>query len=484
MILRWTARNVLAERGGLVAASGGIAASLLLVLVLDGMFAGEAERIVSFVRDSGADVWVMQPGVENVHMASSLLRAGRAREVAAVPGVAAVAPILYVSAFLSTGDREWSSYVVGRRPADELARPRAMVAGTASPGPGEAVIPDVVAAQSGVEIGGEVSFLGRTFRVAGVSAGTYSMANSVTFVALADLAEILSSPEGASYLLVAADAGADATELARRIEASVSDVNALPASELVDRDRRLALQMGVDVIRVMTWIGGLLRPSSGRILVDEVDLTALPESELASVCARKIGFVFQAFNLLANLTAEENVLFPALLVSEPAHGARERARALLERLGLGERRRFLPRDLSGGEKQRVAVARALINEPSIILADEPTGNLDSRHGQEVMMILHDVVHDDGRAVLVVTHDPRAEDVADRILWLEDGALRDRKRDPHVWVRDPVCGMRVDEWTAVAAVDWDARRWVFCSERCRERFGADPARYAASSADPG
>jgi putative ABC transport system ATP-binding protein len=158
-------------------------------------------------------------------------------------------------------------------------------------------------------------------------------------------------------------------------------------------------------------------------------------------------------------------------------GARGRAEALIERLGLAGRRQFLPRDLSGGEKQRVAIARALINEPPVILADEPTGNLDSKHGQEVMMILHDVVRDEGRSVLIVTHDPRVEDVADGILWLEDGRLRERKAESHRWAHDPVCGMRVDEWTADITMEHAGIHYAFCSSRCRERFAQAPSHYA-------
>jgi ABC-type sugar transport system ATPase subunit len=152
--------------------------------------------------------------------------------------------------------------------------------------------------------------------------------------------------------------------------------------------------------------------------------------------------------------------------------------ALIERLGLGERRRALPRTLSGGEKQRVAIARALINAPPVILADEPTGNLDSVNGQEVLMILHDVARDEGCSVILVTHDPRVEDVADRILWLEDGQIRDRKSEEHARVRDPVCGMWVDEWAAENTAEHRGERFVFCSRRCLERFEAEPERYAA------
>lgn len=227
---------------------------------------------------------------------------------------------------------------------------------------------------------------------------------------------------------------------------------------------------------LLSMIGGLLRPTAGQVVLDGTDITALTESSLPAVRARSIGFIFQAFNLLDALTVEENILFPARLVPGGMGAATKRANDLVERLGLTERRQSLPATLSGGEKQRVAIARALINAPPLILADEPTGNLDSDNGQAVMMILHDIARDEGRSVILVTHDPRVEDVADRILWLEDGALRDRKTEEHAWVRDPVCGMRVDEWTADVITEFEGQRHVFCSVRCLERFAAAPASY--------
>jgi len=231
---------------------------------------------------------------------------------------------------------------------------------------------------------------------------------------------------------------------------------------------------------LLSMIGGLLRPDHGRVAVDGVDLSGLGERDLAAVRALKIGFIFQAFNLLEALTVEENVLFPGHLAPGGVGAAAARADALITRLGLAGRKRALPKTLSGGEKQRVAIARALLNRPLLILADEPTGNLDSHSGQEVMMILHDIARDEGRAVVLVTHDPRVEDVADRILWLEDGALRDRKAERHDWVRDPVCGMRVDAWTATVHAEHAGTRYVFCSQRCRERFEAAPDHYVGTS----
>lgn len=235
---------------------------------------------------------------------------------------------------------------------------------------------------------------------------------------------------------------------------------------------------------LISMLGGLLRPTSGRVVLDGTVVTELEEAQLPMVRARKIGFVFQAFNLLEALTVEENILFPSRLVKGAASEAKARCDALIERLSLEERRQALPRTLSGGEKQRVAIARALINAPPVILADEPTGNLDSVNGQEVMMILHDIARDEGRAVILVTHDPRVEEVADRILWLEDGEFRNRKSEQHGWVHDPVCGMRVDEWTAEITATYKDRQYVFCSQRCRERFESEPERYIGpASGDP-
>jgi putative ABC transport system ATP-binding protein len=224
-------------------------------------------------------------------------------------------------------------------------------------------------------------------------------------------------------------------------------------------------------------LGGLLRPTKGQVEIDGVNITALKETDLPGIRALKIGFIFQAFNLLDALTVEENILFPAPLHPGGLRRARPRAHSLIEQLGLAQRRKAYPRTLSGGEKQRVAIARALINHPRLILADEPTGNLDSASGQEVMMILHDIARDEGCSVILVTHDPRVEEIADRILWLEDGSLRDRKSEQHSWVRDPVCGMRVDEWTATLFHEYKDKKYVFCSKRCIERFKNEPDKYA-------
>ncbi|VAW83992.1 Macrolide export ATP-binding/permease protein MacB [hydrothermal vent metagenome] len=271
----------------------------------------------------------------------------------------------------------------------------------------------------------------------------------------------------------------EARNLSKHFGKGVSEVRAVNDVDISIKQGEMVLIMGPSgsgKTTLLSMLGALLSPTSGKIIIDDTDISSVKEAALAALRAQKIGFVFQAFNLLEALTAEENILFPAQLGSEGVRGAKKRLDELLERLGLTARRKALPSTLSGGEKQRVAIARALINRPPIILADEPTGNLDSHKGQEVMMILHDIARDEGCAVLMVTHDPRVEEIADRILWLEDGALRDRKSEPHSWVTDPVCGMRVDEWTASITTEYHDKKFVFCSSRCLSRFEEQPGHY--------
>ena len=175
---------------------------------------------------------------------------------------------------------------------------------------------------------------------------------------------------------------------------------------------------------LLSILGGLLTPSEGRVSLAGEGLYELDDSGRAALRLRRIGFVFQSFNLLSALTASENVQVPARLAGASARDARGRADGMLERLGLGERRGHRPRDLSGGEKQRVAIARALVNRPDVVMADEPTANLDAATGHEVAQILCRLGCEDGKAVLVVSHDERLRDVASRVVRVEDGELRD------------------------------------------------------------
>jgi putative ABC transport system ATP-binding protein len=175
---------------------------------------------------------------------------------------------------------------------------------------------------------------------------------------------------------------------------------------------------------LLSMLGALLKPSEGEIQLNGQTINTLAENQLPDIRLRKFGFIFQDFNLLSALNVLENVALVAELTGIKSSHARKKASDLLLALGLGNRLYFLPEKLSGGEKQRVAIARALINEPALILADEPTANLDSKIGQEIMHLLRAIAKDQGRSVIIVSHDPRIKDIADRVLWLEDGQFKD------------------------------------------------------------
>ncbi|MEM4134002.1 MAG: ABC transporter ATP-binding protein [Candidatus Micrarchaeia archaeon] len=178
---------------------------------------------------------------------------------------------------------------------------------------------------------------------------------------------------------------------------------------------------------LMNMIGSLDLPTSGKIKLDNIDITTLSESELAQWRGKKIGFVFQSFNLIPTLTALENVMLPLMFKNVSMDEAKEKSRKMLEKVGMGHRMNHLPRELSGGEQQRVAIARALVVEPEVILADEPTGNIDYKSGLEIMRLLTKLNKEENRTVIVVTHERFVAEHAERIIELRDGVIiRDSK----------------------------------------------------------
>lgn len=174
-------------------------------------------------------------------------------------------------------------------------------------------------------------------------------------------------------------------------------------------------------------LGGLDRPTRGQVLIDGHNLTDLSDAKLTELRRRKIGFIFQFFNLIPVLNATENAALPLTLDGVKPTDAKAKASDWLNKVGLGNRLRNRPDQLSGGQQQRVAVARALVAEPALILADEPTGNLDTRASDEIAALLRQISDDWGRAVLMVTHDPRIAAYADRIVFLKDGTIVDETR---------------------------------------------------------
>ena len=222
-------------------------------------------------------------------------------------------------------------------------------------------------------------------------------------------------------------------------------------------------------------VAGTLRsPSEGAVLIGGAPVAGLSSHTLARIRARQIGFVFQNANLISALNARDNVAFVASLGSGTADA--DAITELLTLLGIADRAAHLPGQLSGGEQQRVAIARALVNDPDVVLADEPTGSLDSAAGLATLHLLERTARSRGKALIIVTHDARISKVADRVLWLEDGRLGTHRGESDVAV-DPVCGMSFPMATAAAVRAVDGRPVYLCSDICAERFDRAPGRYA-------
>jgi putative ABC transport system ATP-binding protein len=176
-------------------------------------------------------------------------------------------------------------------------------------------------------------------------------------------------------------------------------------------------------------IGGLMKPTSGSVFIDEIDVAQLDANELAWLRCRKIGYIFQSYNIVKVMSALENVVLPMLFAGVPGDEAQDRAVDILGRVGLGDRILHTPKELSGGQQQRVAIARAFANQPAIILADEPTANLDLHTGEEIIHLMKEMNREHGVTVICSTHDHKMLDISDRIIWMEDGQVKkiaDRK----------------------------------------------------------
>lgn len=214
---------------------------------------------------------------------------------------------------------------------------------------------------------------------------------------------------------------------------------------------------------LLTMIGALLTPTSGSINILGREITKAKITKLANFRLKNIGFIFQTFNLLEALSALENV---EVVLGIAKLRQKEKARQILENLNLKERLNYLPEELSGGEKQRVSIARALILDPELILADEPTANLDSKNGHHVMEILRKIAKEKNKTVIIVSHDQRIMDIADRVLWLEDGKI---KEGAEGFVEDPVCKMKLEREKAPFKSTFEGKDYYFCSKNCKAIF---------------
>ena len=265
------------------------------------------------------------------------------------------------------------------------------------------------------------------------------------------------------------------THVTKRYGSGATQVSAVRDVSLAVAPGEIVLIMGPSgsgKTTLLSMLGALLKPTEGTIALNGTTISALAENRLPDIRLRQFGFVFQDFNLLSALSAVENVAIVAELAGARNGVARQKAATILTDLGLGERLNFLPEKLSGGEKQRVAIARALVNDPALILADEPTANLDSKIGHEIMRLLRKIAKEQGRSVVIVSHDQRIKDIADRVLWLENGEFKEVKS----MATDPVCGMTVEREKAVATFDYMGTTYYFCARGCRDEFEQAPSQF--------
>lgn len=217
---------------------------------------------------------------------------------------------------------------------------------------------------------------------------------------------------------------------------------------------------------LLMMIGALLTPDSGSIYYGDENIVKLSKNKLAGIRLKNIGFVFQSFNLLQSLNTLENVAVVLELHGVGSKEASERAHSLLASLGLQDRVLYNIYNLSGGEKQRVSIARALSANPPVILADEPTANLDSVSGHKVMELLTHIAKKERKVVVIVSHDMRLMDIADRVLWLQDGRLKEGHEQ---LIIDPVCKMTLQQHLAPYSLKHNGETYYFCSKKCFESF---------------
>jgi len=282
----WSIRTLLLEPMRLIVSALAVSVSFILVIFFSAVFEGESEKMVAYLQKMDADVWVMQKGVSNMHMASSMVWDWKVDKIAKVPSVRDISAILYLNGPVKVGGKDWFSYIIGISPEYQRAGPWAMVEGKSIPGPGEAVIPSVVSQLTGVEIGDEIIMIDRKLRVIGLSQDTFSMASGVVFVSKEDLGELLSGRDQYSYIMVYGEPGVAAERLASLIESEVEKVNALTGEEFIASDRKLAMQMGTEIILMMTFVGTLL----ATVIVAFTAYSLITRKKRELAIAKAIGF--------------------------------------------------------------------------------------------------------------------------------------------------------------------------------------------------
>lgn len=293
-MIRLAFRNLFQNKVRLVISVGGVALALLLVLSLDAIFTGVEQRITVYIDKSGADIFVAQSGVRNMHMAASSLPDSVRRKVKAVTGVAAVTPILYLTNMVVIGDERNLAYIIGMPEKAEFGGPWEVSSGRSLPGEGEAIIDRSVAENSGVTLGDEVEILGEEFEVVGLSEETSSLVNSVAFISMKDFEELRGSYETFSFLLVKVSAGESPEVVATRIQARVRDVTVQTREDFARQERQVVKDMSTDVITIMNLIGFLIGLAVMALTVYTATLARRAEYGVLKALGARNGRLYQA----------------------------------------------------------------------------------------------------------------------------------------------------------------------------------------------
>lgn len=257
-MLYWLLKTLWRRKGSVLTSSGGVAFAFLLVIVMDAAFVGESRQIVAYIQNAKADVWVMQNGVSNMHMATSFVWDWKVDRMRKIPGVRKVTPIIYVNTVVQTGNKNWFAYIIGLYPDGQRAGPWSMVEGKAHPESGQIVLPYLMAKMTGIKLGDKATIADKEFTVVGFSDETFSMANSIAFVNFSDLEKLISVNGTVSFIMVDAEKDINPEELAARIKQEIPKVSAIPHQQFIKNDFQIALLMGVEIVSFMTIVGAVL----------------------------------------------------------------------------------------------------------------------------------------------------------------------------------------------------------------------------------
>ena len=293
-MIRLAFRNLFQNKIRLLISVGGVALALLLILSLDAIFTGVEQRITVYINNSGADVFVAQEDVRNMHMASSSLPDSVRRKVKTVPGVAMVTPILYQSNYVVMGDERNLAYIIGLPEQAEFGGPWNISLGRSLPGEGEAIIDRNVAEKSGVTLGDEVEILGEDFKVVGLSEETSSLVNSVAFISMEDFEELRGSYGTLSFLLVKVRQGESPAAVVARIQSRVRDVTAQTRDDFANQERKVVKDMSTDVITLMNLIGFLIGLAVMALTVYTATLSRRAEYGVLKALGAHNGHLYQA----------------------------------------------------------------------------------------------------------------------------------------------------------------------------------------------